>query len=373
MDDGFDSIACICQLASAIIDSSFVGAASWRLLRFVQGPTGLQRIGRLLFLNNVHYLVIISTLNLAYFWVLCFLNSKVPPLLWLTITIQIIVSLQMLISEQDEAHGHGNRPTYHTAWRGGATGNAGGASFGGFRGSSFAPLKSGTQSKSHATSMTTTLTQQQTITPYTQPLEGIRFDELHESIVVDTSATSQTQLQEHLPPHLPHDYPTRPPLAGPASARVAPWDYQEADGSVSAYVNDEVPVYSASPHSPRDPFKTSSLRVSSDNLTVFPNANSGLSIRAIRSNLAAKKSKQDEIPHEEDDYAMAPLSSSRSMDPLSPRHANNPSLTSYNTIVTADGYGSSEPLHERKRTDSMGSGHSTCTCGRTSISYGTAL
>ncbi|CAO1614830.1 unnamed protein product [Parajaminaea phylloscopi] len=359
-------------LISAIVDTVFVSAASWRLLKYVQGPTGLQRIGRLLFINNLHYLAIISSLNFGYFWILIFLSHQIPPLLWIIITVQVIVSLQMLISEQDEAHGHGSRPTYHTAWRGGGGGTAGGASSGAYRGSSFAPLKSASNTKSHTTSMTTTLTQQQTISPYTQPLEGIRFDELHETII-DTSTMSQLQPPSHQIRSQPPPV-SRPPNQMAPSARVAPWEYQEADGSVAAYANDEVPGYSPGPHGSREPFKGHGYNASAENLTANSSPRPGMSIKAIRAGLNSKAGPEDEQHHDAPyEYAMSPLKTAASNDPLNIGQNETTSLKSRDTFMTGDMNVAAETHAANRRADSVHSEVSVCTCGRASISYGTAL
>lgn len=350
------------------MDTAFVLSASWRLVKYVRGPTGLQRIGRLLFLNNMHYLAIISTLNFAYFWVLSFLSRQIPPLLWLIITIQVIVSMQMLISEQDEAHGSGSRPT-HSTMRAAGFGGAGASNGGGRGGSSFALLKSGSNVRSHTTSATTTLTQQQTITPYNYPLEGIRFDDLHESIVVDATMTQLRALEPTTRPLPPRQDVDR--ASHLTDRRVAPWEYQQADGSSIAYANEDVPLYSA-PTS-RDPFVDASRQASSDKVSSKNGpSHTGLSIKAIRANMENRQEMPRNDPTSHDTYAMRPMTTSPLSELGSPDRYMGAALDADRSAGGSFAPGDLVPK-QRKRTDSLASNGSACTCGRASISYGTAL
>lgn len=356
-------------LYSSLFDAIVVTAGTWRLIKFVKGPTGFQRIGRLLFLNNIHYLILICGVNFAQFWLLVFAFEKFPVLIWLTSTIQIMTCLQMLISEQDEAHGHGNKSGYTTGYRAGISGG-GGTSLTG-RSNLFAPLRSG---KTGQSAMTTSLSQQQTFSaPETTVLEGIRFDELHESIVDQSTTITQLQL------------PTTDKSgnwdssARPVTDNVAPWDNGKPDSYTPPSKADDGGVsgsYHYGPSSPYSPGFGAELR--SDTLStaqsarplVSPgvphsapataNSNNGTSIRAIRANLDNKSASSGingpslSRKMSEDSYQMNPLHASSSAHDIRGGNANQ----------------------VRKRTDSVTSTGTTCTCGRAEgnpISYGTAL
>lgn len=361
------------MLYSTFFDTALVVGASWRLLKFVRGPTGLQRIGRLLFINNLHYLALVSTLNLIQFFVLCFRFSSIPPLMWLTETLQIIVCLQMLISEQDEAHGYGSRGGHHTAYRGAGAGGGGYGGHGRTPGSSMVPLKSGTTSKTtfgHQTSIVSSLDHAE----MRQPLEGIRFDAIHSESIVDRD-TTMSQIQAGMAKEY-HDQQAPNP--------AAPWTYQSAPtvsqitssppsgGHATPYSNyDATSPYtgngSSVPSYPPDPpsFHTSPPASPPDDSSRSPRppkSGGGLSIKQIRANLDHQK--QNSLggfgggtnSSGEEVYAMKPLSA----------HSDAGSTTGRSP--------------RRKRTASSHSTASVCTCSRGAtqqqqqhVSYGTAL
>ncbi|PWN26498.1 hypothetical protein BDZ90DRAFT_40090 [Jaminaea rosea] len=367
------------MLYSTAFDTVMVIAASWRLLKFVRGPTGLQRIGRLLFINNLHYLAIVSTINLIQFFVLCFRFSSIPPLMWLTETLQIIVCLQMLISEQDEAHGYSNRAGQQTAYRGGGGGGGiggGGYSGGKTPGSSFVPVKSGTSSKPQQSTFSS-LDQAE----IRQPLEGIRFDALHSESIVDRD-TTMSQIQagvtkeitdlQHPAPH-PWAYQQDSSIShGPSTPHSGCAHNSNGRTQVYGYeVSSTLPATSTA-FTPRLFYGTepSSFHTSppaslgdgggSSSSPRPPKSGGGLSVKAIRAGLDYQQSHR-QMPISgataancDDAYAMKPVS-----------------------VHSAQG---SEPAGNsggRKRAMSSHSNASVCTCARSGVgqqvSYGTAL
>lgn len=198
-------------LYSFLFDGSLVTCASWRLIKCVRGPSGLQRISKLLFLNNVHFLCIVSLANLIEFIIFVFFSNSLPSLLPLTVVVEVILGMQLLISEQDAAHGYGKtwvsggngtrnttfptsmpRTSHATSSHWTESKRGGGGSGGGVGG----PNAGGGGSHGNGTGSMLSSSQQQTSSTFTSAtstrglsggangLEGIRYD-CTEEVLVD--------------------------------------------------------------------------------------------------------------------------------------------------------------------------------------------
>lgn len=89
---------------SASFDLCMVIAGCYRLWHTARGPQGFARISKLLFTNNVHYAIILELLNLTEIILIMGWQDQMPPLHYLSLSIQLCLGMQLLISEQEAAH-----------------------------------------------------------------------------------------------------------------------------------------------------------------------------------------------------------------------------------------------------------------------------
>lgn len=176
-------------LYSVFFDSALVVFTCHRLIKCVRGPSGLQRIGKLLFVNNLHYLAIVSLLNLVEFFVMTFFANILPNLLPLTMVVEVMVGLQLLISEQDAAHGYG-KTTVQTGYTGAPSGTGNRPSNGGLRNVTSTDWTD-TKRTAATTATGTSFSSHHAGTTHSG-LEGIRYD-CTEEVLVDYNMT-MTQL-----------------------------------------------------------------------------------------------------------------------------------------------------------------------------------
>lgn len=176
-------------LYSVFFDSALVVFTCHRLIKCVRGPSGLQRIGKLLFVNNLHYLAIVSLLNLVEFFVMTFFANILPNLLPLTMVVEVMVGLQLLISEQDAAHGYG-KTTVQTGYTGAPSGTGNRPSNGGLRNVTSTDWTD-TKRTAATTATGTSFSSHHAGTTHSG-LEGIRYD-CTEEVLVDYDMT-MTQL-----------------------------------------------------------------------------------------------------------------------------------------------------------------------------------
>lgn len=100
---------------NTIFDLAILIACCLRLKKTSSGPNGLTQIAKVLFVNNVHYIVAVETCNLLTVVMLMGWASKLPPVHSTSIAIQIVVGLQMLIGEQEAVYSPScSRVTYST-------------------------------------------------------------------------------------------------------------------------------------------------------------------------------------------------------------------------------------------------------------------
>ncbi|KAJ1019427.1 hypothetical protein NDA16_004544 [Ustilago loliicola] len=100
-------------LYNTVFDMAILVACCLRLKKTSSGPGGLTKIAKVLFVNNVHYMVAVETYNLIEMVILIGWASKLPPVHITSIAIQIIVGLQMLIGEQEAVYSPScSRATY---------------------------------------------------------------------------------------------------------------------------------------------------------------------------------------------------------------------------------------------------------------------
>ncbi|CEH12387.1 hypothetical protein CBOM_00375 [Ceraceosorus bombacis] len=93
-------------LYNTLFDGIIVATTTWRLLKAARGPTGFASISKRLFANGIQYSAVVCTVNLVEFIAIMAAFKKMPSLLGLSISIQVVTGMNMLISEQDAVHGH---------------------------------------------------------------------------------------------------------------------------------------------------------------------------------------------------------------------------------------------------------------------------
>lgn len=104
-------------LYNTIFELSLLVACCLRLKRTSSGPNGLTQIAKVLFVNNVHYMIGVETCNFIELVMLLGWASSLPPVHITSIAIQIVVGLQMLIGEQEAVYNPScSRATYSTAY-----------------------------------------------------------------------------------------------------------------------------------------------------------------------------------------------------------------------------------------------------------------
>ncbi|EST06053.1 hypothetical protein PSEUBRA_003911 [Kalmanozyma brasiliensis GHG001] len=91
-------------LYNCFFETIVLVACCLQLRRTSSGPGGLTRIAKVLFLNNVHYMVGVEACNVVQLIMLLGWTSSLPPVHVTSIAIQIVVGLQMLIGEQEAVY-----------------------------------------------------------------------------------------------------------------------------------------------------------------------------------------------------------------------------------------------------------------------------
>lgn len=91
-------------LYNSVFDMAILIACCLRLKKTSSGPNGLTKIAKVLFVNNVHYMLAVETCNLIEVMMLMGWASKLPTVHITSIAIQIVVGLQMLIGEQEAVY-----------------------------------------------------------------------------------------------------------------------------------------------------------------------------------------------------------------------------------------------------------------------------
>lgn len=91
-------------LYNTIFESSILMACCIKLRKTSSGPSGLTKIAKVLFSNNVHYMAGVETCNVIELVMLLGWTSSLPPVHITSIAIQIVVGLQMLIGEQEAVY-----------------------------------------------------------------------------------------------------------------------------------------------------------------------------------------------------------------------------------------------------------------------------
>ncbi|KAE8215846.1 hypothetical protein CF327_g953 [Tilletia walkeri] len=89
-----------------LFDMSMVGASTWKIVSAAKSPLGFSGLARVLILNGVQYAVLVCTTNFIEFILIATASHKIPSLLNLSITIQIITGLNLIAEEQDAVHGY---------------------------------------------------------------------------------------------------------------------------------------------------------------------------------------------------------------------------------------------------------------------------
>ncbi|PWZ03382.1 hypothetical protein BCV70DRAFT_224840 [Testicularia cyperi] len=108
-ESGFwDSATFWFLLYNTIFDLCVLTACCIRLLRTARGPGGLTKIARVLFVNNVHYMLGVEMCNLIEIILLMGWWRNMPQLHQPSIAIQIIMGLNMIVQEQEAVYS----PTY---------------------------------------------------------------------------------------------------------------------------------------------------------------------------------------------------------------------------------------------------------------------
>ncbi|KAK0524902.1 hypothetical protein OC834_005359 [Tilletia horrida] len=93
-------------LVNFTLDAMVVTASTWKLVSSSRGPLGFSALAQVLIANGVQYAVLVCTTNLVEFILIATMYSKIPSLLTLSITIQIITGLNLIAEEQDAVHGY---------------------------------------------------------------------------------------------------------------------------------------------------------------------------------------------------------------------------------------------------------------------------
>ncbi|KAN0060867.1 hypothetical protein ACQY0O_006601 [Thecaphora frezii] len=91
-------------LWNALFDLAMVTSSSVRLWRSARGPTGFARISALLFANNIHYAIGADLVNIIELVTVIGFRYSVPSYQFLVITIQAMLGMQLLISEQEAVY-----------------------------------------------------------------------------------------------------------------------------------------------------------------------------------------------------------------------------------------------------------------------------
>ncbi|KAL9939122.1 hypothetical protein V8E36_001935 [Tilletia maclaganii] len=93
-------------LINFLFDVSTVAASTWKLVTSARSPLGFSGLARILIANGVQYACLVCTTNLVEFILIASAEHKIPSLLNMSITIQIITGMNLISDEQDAVHGH---------------------------------------------------------------------------------------------------------------------------------------------------------------------------------------------------------------------------------------------------------------------------
>ncbi|KAE8264245.1 hypothetical protein A4X03_0g1090 [Tilletia caries] len=89
-----------------LFDASVVTASTYKIVSGARSPLGFSALARVLITNGVQYAALVCTTNFIEFILIATVSHKIPSLLNLSITIQIITGLNLIAEEQDAVHGY---------------------------------------------------------------------------------------------------------------------------------------------------------------------------------------------------------------------------------------------------------------------------
>ncbi|UZJ51639.1 hypothetical protein CBS101457_000959 [Exobasidium rhododendri] len=114
---------------NVIFDLTVSAISAYHLVRNSGAAFGLSQVSRVLFYNNIHYVMIVCTTNLVEFIVM-YAFPKIPSLMPISLAIQIITGMNIVAIEQDLVHRPVRSQISHAPLKGERIGRSGSSSAG---------------------------------------------------------------------------------------------------------------------------------------------------------------------------------------------------------------------------------------------------